>query len=324
MKVIRAIGDNIVNRKDNIIAVTLRFSDRCNYKCSYCTYHDNSLPFESLDYYFNYVDQVFNNLKHKDEIHVYIHGGEPTIIPNFKKIIQHILSYKNVENIIIQTNTSQPLSYFKDFVELNSKVDFSCSYQHHMNSDFEIYYQKVKYLRDNNLLYVINLSLEDNNIPEICEIIKRINVEFNEHVLYNYIKFKNNVYEQYKSVWYILEEVHITDKEYAVEVFFDNASSKRYLDYNTLRQDGYTSYKYFTCTAGNKNLVIQPNGDVFYCLSDEMFGKPTCNIFTNNQINEISQKNIICMFNKCVCELWLEKKSLFYKKEVFNDNTNQL
>lgn len=311
--IVHAIGDNVVNRFDNSIGVTLRFSDRCNYKCEYCNYHDNSLPFYSYSHSIKLVDNLMESLKTKNKIFVYIHGGEPTIIPKFKEIIDYILTFNNVHDIIIQTNCSKDKEYFNQFIGYE-KVSFAISYQHHMNrnKEFLLYQEKAEFLIENNLLYHINFSLENMYIDEIVNIIKHLHKvhDFDGKIIYNYIDVHP---KEYIEIHNIINAVYFDDKEYAMKITFDDDSVKQYDDYNALRKDGYNKYKRYTCTAGNKNLVIQPNGDIYYCLSHEATGKPIGNLITDNTVEKIiSRKMIICNFDDCSCELWLEKCNLSY------------
>jgi len=316
-KVIKAIGDNTVNNGNNI-SLTFRFSDRCNYKCEYCTYHDNTEPFETLEYYINYVNKVLNLLDFKDRIDIYIHGGEPTIIPDFDIIIKEMVKHKNVKDIIIQTNLSQPISYFEKFINIDDIVTFSCSYQHHMNlnKNFESeYFNKVLFLIKHKLFYIINLSLEGNYVDDIQNIIKFIDSHevIRGKIIYNYIDIYENLSEEYIGVKNIIDNSYFDDKEYAVEVFFGDNTSTKYKNYNNLRQDGYNKYKNFKCTAGNKNLILQPNGDVYYCLSHHHYKptKPICNIFKDEKLFKIvNSKYCLCTFPTCVCEIWLEKSKI--------------
>jgi len=311
MKITHVIGDHVVNRFDNSISVTLRFSERCNYTCEYCHYHDNSIPFYDHQHHIQLIDNLFTILKNKSKIFVYLHGGEPTIIPHFEKLIDHILSYDNVHEIIIQTNCSKNIDWFKQFIGYE-KITFAISYQHHMNRSkpFQHFKEKALFLFENNLLYQINFSLENMFVDEIISIIKNLN-EFDGYLIYNYI---NTNPELYKEVHDIIEKTHFEDKEYAVKLTFDNNEVITYDNYNNIRVDGHDKFKNYTCTAGNKNLVIQPNGDVYYCLSHEHAGNPICNMIDDPEtLNVVVNRNIIlCNFNKCVCELWLEKKKLGY------------
>lgn len=313
-KVTRAFGYNLVNFNDKAIGLTIRFSNRCNYSCDYCHYHDNSEPFQSEEYYINYINLILKEMKEKEEVRIYVHGGEPTIVPGFINIVKEMLKYKNVKDIIVQTNTSLPISYFNKFVEIyDNRLNFSCSYQHHMNTDFDKYYEKIQLLLKHNLLYLVNVSLESSNSKDIQKKIKifNSNEKLYGKIIYNFIEWDNNNFEKYDDVKDIIEKSFFEDKEYAVEIFFNDGSSEKFINYNELRLAGYNRFKNYTCTAGNKNLVFQPNGDVFYCLSHEAAGNPCSNIFTNNKINEIINRNVIlCRFSKCDCELWLEKKKL--------------
>lgn len=308
-KVTQAIGDS----KSNVpkaIGVTFRFANNCNQTCSYCQYKDNAEGIKETEHYINMVDEVLGELGDKESIYVYIHGGEPTLLP-LLSIVHHIQSYRNVKDIIVNTNSSRPIEYYEQFTDLLN-FSFALSYQHHQrrNEDFKVFYDKAGYLLCQGLLNHVNFSLEPDNIDEIIPIVQELGNDILTHkVIYNYINVDPVLYASVKEI----VDAHTFDyKAFCMEVYTADGYVRTFKNYNALRQAGFNRFKFFKCTAGGKNIVIEPDGSIYYCLSHQSAGKPKGSIYTEGDVKEItSTESIFCMWDICQCELWLEKVRVF-------------
>ena len=308
---------------DDKINVTIRLSNRCNFTCKYCTYHDNTVPFSSFDYYIKLLEKVLDSLIiNKKEIKLYFHGGEPTIIPNFFELIQHIVNkYNQIKIIIVQTNGSQSKEWYNKFTSINdNKILFSFSYQNHMNKNFDNYYEKILSLKINKLLLGFIIMMENENQNEIINVIKKINNDSDLKKMRIEYTFVDNKYDKaYDSIKYLIYEEDNTDqKDNMLFVEYKDGTKENIKNFTKIKTDGNVNFENFLCSAGNKNLVIRENGDVYYCFSHDNSNIPAFNIFENNKIHEImKQKYILCTHKNCSCELWLEKKSIYkFKQEM--------
>lgn len=309
-KKIMRVRDNQFDQ--NTLEIVIRLSERCNYSCTYCNSHNNTEQFHDYTYIIDYLDRILSECSDR-KIVLYFHGGEPTIVPKFKEILFFIYEkYKNV-HMDIQTNTSQSLNWFKQLIPIKDNIQFLASYQHHQNKDHEKYIEKLEFLLDNGMLGESSFMLEQTNTSEIIEVIKKLqnNDKLCDFIDYNYVNHEYN--PAYKEVEdYMLDmsrrSVQIVDVEY-------NDGSEELLPINeiTNQQNNFNLYK---CTAGHNRIIVDINGDVFYCVSHKAKGsKPVCNIYKENKIKEIiSKKYIYCTYGVCSCELWLEKVHRDYGK----------
>ena len=82
----KEIGTNY----SRILSVTLRLTKKCNFSCNYCMEYDNNfenISYELLkDFLINFI-KLIKETSHYDKIFWYIHGGEPTMYPNFFNLL---------------------------------------------------------------------------------------------------------------------------------------------------------------------------------------------------------------------------------------------
>ena len=149
MKYFKRYNDPQKN-EGNDISIKIRLTNRCNFKCHYCTYRNNSeefLKWDHLEKILNFIDSL-----NKDYFYIYLHGGEPTIHPDFIRFIQainNILTKKKI-NYFIYFDTNFTMK-FEDFQILLSGIDTSkfkinCTYHidQYLNSeDFLSKYLKL-------------------------------------------------------------------------------------------------------------------------------------------------------------------------------------
>ena len=122
----------------------------CNLNCPYCyarkEYQTRKEYKDSLLLVFTKpkCDRVLSQLKCiKNDIHVGLLGGEPTLNPNLNYIIQSLDSFNNVKKIKLVTNGTRLLSdlFLSDKLEIN----FSC---HPSQGNFDSIYKNVILLKN--------------------------------------------------------------------------------------------------------------------------------------------------------------------------------
>ena len=207
-------------------SVIISLSYKCNQSCVYCDWHRDE-EFREYEYYIKLMETIINSVKKK--VVFYIHGGEPTIIPDLYKMVKY-LSLKYNTSFNIQTNTSKSLSWFNQFKDLSNNVIFTCSYQHHQNkTSFDLYLEKVEWLYHNDLLHAVDFILEPMDEIGVIENIKKINNScLSSKTLYTYVDMIVN--DKYDDVLDIIDNSGKDLKVVCVE--YKDGTIKQY--YNTL------------------------------------------------------------------------------------------
>ncbi|NDK07656.1 radical SAM protein [Candidatus Gracilibacteria bacterium] len=173
---IDAIHDNI-----DSIEVVLRINMMCNQKCIFCFVDINSTNFFSFEDVKNQIielKKIYNGKK----IEFVITGGEPTINPDFIKIIEYL--YNNGDYIRVQTNAVYfgNKSNFNKIIKYLDKIDFFISF-HSSNEKIYNYITQTSGQFDLAVLGIKNL-LKYNKV-EINIVLNSLNINF----LGNYFKF---------------------------------------------------------------------------------------------------------------------------------------
>jgi organic radical activating enzyme len=308
MSVERIVEFEGVDRSDTL-DITIRLSDRCNFTCNYCSYYDNTEKFFSKQHMIRLFESILDEVPDRD-IMFYLHGGEPTIVPKLQDILVHVLTKYNKQKISfeIQTNTSQHIKWFKKLIPYNECIKFVCSYQHHQNKSFQTWLDKVLFLEDNNMLHCIDFMLEHEHEDEVIDCLQSILDSHSNIIKYislHYINYTIN--DKYTGI-----STHFNKPTDIYKITYNNGKVDL-VEKNKIHSNNLDEFKFFKCEAGRKNLVVDVNGDVWYCLGHKGFGrainktKPQFNIFKNNMIQSITSKDCICLWSKCYCELWLKK-----------------
>jgi sulfatase maturation enzyme AslB (radical SAM superfamily) len=289
--------------KEGCIDVTISFSDKCNYECSYCSEYNNSVKFNSFEYMEKLLHSVCEDLIDK-KVTFYIFGGEPTIIPRFDKLIKGALKkYKNIE-FEIQTNTSRKITFFEKFKDLGGRVKFNCSLQYHQTKNIDDYFNVVEFLNDNDLIHQVDLMLERENSDKIIRAYHTlVDMGLASILKLNFVDFKYN--PRYSELF---DQPPNNNKEDIFEITFNDKKKILYSE-NQLRKNGLDNFSLMNCRAGSRNLVIDKNGDIFYCKTHRGKDKASGNVFVENAIRDIISKEwVLCTFGKCFCEIYLEKQ----------------
>ena len=115
----------------NMMAVDWYIGKRCNFSCSYCAdfIHDNysdHLPFEKMKIFVDRLNEVYGK-----NIHWSLTGGEPTLNPDFLKLLEYLQDKKH--DISICTNGSRSLNYLLKMYELSDHIILSLHFEHIFN-----------------------------------------------------------------------------------------------------------------------------------------------------------------------------------------------
>ncbi len=124
----------------NMMTVDWYLGKRCNFSCSYCAdfIHDNysdHLPFEKMKIFVDRLTEVYGK-----GIHWSLTGGEPTINPDFLRLLEYLQDKKH--DISICTNGSRSIDYLLQMYELADHVILSLHFEH-ISKRLDEYTEKV-------------------------------------------------------------------------------------------------------------------------------------------------------------------------------------
>ena len=233
----------------NTLDVVMRLSNRCNFSCNYCPYYNNTEKFHSVDHMKKLFASILDETPDRD-VMFYLHGGEPTIVPNLQQILHDIIARYAERNITfeIQTNTSQHIKWFEKLKPLKNKIKFVCSYQHHQNKSFDKWFAKVEFLHSVGLLHQIDFMLERDDTNTIKTHLRTIksNKNLSEITTLHYIDYEVN--DDYSDVIDMFKR----DDLNTYRVKYRDGSTET-VEKNEVHARGLDSFKLFRCAAGKTN-----------------------------------------------------------------------
>lgn len=112
----------------NTMMIDWYIGKRCNFSCSYCAdfIHDNysaHVPFEKMKIF---VDKIVE--RYGTNIMWSLTGGEPTLNPDFIKLLEYLQDKKH--HISVCTNASRSMDYLIQMYELVDNVTYSMHFEH--------------------------------------------------------------------------------------------------------------------------------------------------------------------------------------------------
>ena len=130
---------------------------RCNFCCSYCAdfIHDNysaHVPFEKMKIF---VDKMVYH--YGSNIHWSLTGGEPTLNPDFLKLLEYLQDKKY--HIAVCTNGSRSIDYILEMYKWVDNITFSFHFEH-ISSKLDEYVDKALKMEQWRIKWNQNIPLD--------------------------------------------------------------------------------------------------------------------------------------------------------------------
>jgi MoaA/NifB/PqqE/SkfB family radical SAM enzyme len=171
---------------EEIFSITWMLSKRCNYDCMYCStdWHDSSSKFDSLDDMKSYWLTIYEKTKNKNlKYKISFTGGELTGNKYFLPFVQWLReNYRlNINSIILSTNGSATLSYYKKLFKVIDNISFSFHSEHANEQKFFDMVVNLKLSLDSNNFLHVNIMNEywnENRIPLYKNILDKYDISY--------------------------------------------------------------------------------------------------------------------------------------------------
>jgi len=292
---------------------------KCNFKCDYCDVYDNKIePWstkEKIIEFLNYFGTIRN---HK----VLLYGGEPTLDPDFFKIV------KNIEDDIrLFTNLSQPIDFLIRLADIRKDITVSVSY-HLQKADYHDILRKITFLCEHHFKKVRLKIMADSRFKDesinLYNTFKTLDVFDNFEIYIDLVmpNSQGNLGAEWSKddlEWFLPIQDH---KTLRLKYLEDGIVKTKDVSWNEMRTTMLDSNNYYRCGAGGKNLLyIDSNSDVLPCKSHLT---PLFNLVEDNfrdNLDKISNDGIICSHMGFCCETDFPKK-LVCKRRVSKQRKN--
>lgn len=278
--------------------VTLFIHNVCNYNCSYCSdFHRDGSQRWPTDWapYIKLIEELKERNKY---LYVEVLGGEPTVWPKFQDFVDTISS----DNVFVEysTNASRTLRYWEKFRSQRAFVFLSWHYE---EADDDHFY-KVAEIMQHKASVSIPLMILPNNFERakvLFERLKGLKVEITPKFVRKsihgteYFKYTDEQREWITSNNYFNMKDFGLDWTFPRNLHFDGEpmAFMKVLDKELHR------FKGFTCTAGMKRLMVEPDGNILRCT--KRVGGSLGNLLTGEYT--LPDKPIVCDYTACPCKL---------------------
>jgi MoaA/NifB/PqqE/SkfB family radical SAM enzyme len=236
------------------IKIEWNLGKRCNYDCSYCpaSIHDNSSPHTDIEILKATVDKLMTLGK---PIRLSFTGGEPTVHPKFKELIQYC-NHVGVSWISVTTNGTLPYEFY---ASLNvDQLVFSI----HLEYDWKRVFNTLESITDSTKIKVIAQIMAHHDhmdavlqlrakclLAEIPSTVRRIRWTEGDHNLFDDMRYHPAHLTWIKEQDATVQGNCVIDDE---QIIHANDVIKLHLN----------KYKDWTCNAGIESLMINWDGDV--------------------------------------------------------------
>ena len=277
--------------------VTLFIHNVCNYSCSYCSDYHRDGSFRWPNDWTKYLEFI-NELKKRNKyLYIEVLGGEPTVWPKFQDFIDAISD----DNVFIEyaTNASRTLNYWKKFREQNTFV-FLSWHNEECNDDHFI---EVAKIMQHKASVSIPLMVAPGTFLRAKKIFNRLS-ELNVEVTPKFVRktIHGTKYFDYNVVQrnWITNAYHNKMKPFGIDWKFPHTIrvDGKEMKFMKILDKGLHKFKGYTCTAGLKRFMVEPDGNILRCT--KRVGGSLGNINTEYTLPD---DPIVCTYEACPCKL---------------------
>jgi MoaA/NifB/PqqE/SkfB family radical SAM enzyme len=288
----------------------------CNYECDYCDiFHDEQIQDWSLK---QSIIDFFNYWGTQKKQKVLLYGGEPTLDPDFPKIIEGLNDY-----VRIFTNLSQGLAYWKELLQIRQDMTISISLHIHKCQP-DVLMEKVKFLVEETDAKVRVKIMADSRYKEesirLYKVFKNL-YKTERYECYIDLVFPNSegdIGAQWKDKdmdWFLdfqdFQTLYLKYKENGIV-------KERETSWNEMRATMLPSNHYYYCMAGSNTIFVDSNGDVYPCKSHKEV--PMFNV-QDDYKSCTAPEGMVCNYMGFCCETEIPKK-LVCRRRVGEDSKN--
>lgn len=295
----------------DLIKLNWQLTHACNYKCSYCFNRGTKIERINEDIIPNALNNAFVNISRLSgyKIKITLTGGEPTIHPDYLKILSWL--NENIKNskVITITNLSRDVDFYREVVgtvKEKDRVLYVASY-HFEQAEMNSFVRNAWILCENNVKISISILALPEYMRQVKELFSKLSEVENENLV---IKLKlirrgNLIDERYTEsdlLWinHILRKQN--KKDIFIDIITDDTIERFYCNGNELIEREMNRFKGFLCYAGVKMAAIDPQGNISpaVCFRGKKLPYEQKNIFREGT-DILSTHPVICPFDYCSC-----------------------
>jgi len=277
------------------IKIEWNLGKRCNYDCSYCpaSIHDNTSPHTDIEILKATVDKLMTLGK---SIRLSFTGGEPTVHPKFREIVQYC-KHIGISWISVTTNGTLPYEFYASL-----PVD-QYVFSIHLEYDWLRVVNTVKKVNSQtNISTIAQIMALHTMMDQVIQIrtimlqeqipstVRRIRWTEGDHNLFDDMRYHPDDYK-----W--IKEQEATVKENTVIFLKEEPGVPKYIHANDVIKLHLNKYKGWNCRAGIESLMINWDGDVHRATC--RVGGRLGNIYEGTFV--VPSESVVCDRDFCTC-----------------------
>lgn len=288
----------ITNENLDCCILTLFVHNVCNYKCSYCNDYHRDGSYRWSDDWSPYVNLIDQLKQRNQNLYIEVLGGEPTVWPRFQEFVDTISD----DQVFVEyaTNASRTLRYWEQFKTQRAFVFLSW---HHEFADDDHFF-KVAEIMQHKASVSVPLMIVPENFERARQLYERLSTlsiectpKFTRTSINgtSYFEYTDEQKQWIQTTHYNKMKPFGIDWEIPRNLHFDGKKIK-FMD---VLDQGLHKFKGYTCTAGIKRLMVEPNGNIKRCTKN--VGGSLGNILTGSYT--LPDDPIVCDYAACPCKL---------------------
>jgi len=271
------------------IKVEWNLGKRCNYDCSYCpaSIHDNSSPHTDIEILKGAVDNLVLLGK---PIRLSFTGGEPTVHPKFKELIQYC-KHVGVSWISVTTNGTLPYEFYQSL-----NVD-QYVFSLHLEYDWQRVYSTLSKLKeDSKVRLIAQIMCHHDHMPSAYTLFARCLTDQISCTLRR-IRWTEGDHDLFDDMRYHPDDLKWIKKQESTVQGNTVIDDTTIIHANDVIKLHLNKYKGWTCNAGIESLMINWDGDVHRATC--RVGGSLGNIYEGTFV--VPSEPVVCDRNFCTC-----------------------
>jgi MoaA/NifB/PqqE/SkfB family radical SAM enzyme len=274
------------------IKIEWNLGKRCNYDCSYCpsSIHDNSSSHTNIAVLKATVDKLMTLGK---PIRLSFTGGEPTVHPKFRELVQYC-KHVGIKWISVTTNGTLPVEFYES-LPVDQYV-FSIHFQYDWmkvvttlreiaeHTNIKVIGQIMAHHDMMTDVMIVRTALNNDQIPNT---VRRIRWTEGDHNIFDDMRYHPDDYK-----WIIEQEATVSPN--TVIIYKDKEELLHANDIIKLHKNKYKDWK---CNIGIESLMINWDGEVHRATC--RVGGSLGNIYENTF--NIPKDPVSCTRDFCTC-----------------------
>lgn len=277
----------------NSIKVEWNLGKRCNYDCSYCpsSIHDNTSSHTDIEILKEAVDKLVSLGK---PIRLSFTGGEPTVHPKFKELIQYC-KHVGVSWISVTTNGTLPYEFYASL-----PVD-QYVFSIHFEYDWQRVSKTLRKLADLTKIALIGQIMAHHDYMHMVMLVRTILNNEGVPSTVRRIRWTEGDHDLFDDLRYNPDDLAwIKEQEATVPgncVIDKGTIGEQVIHANDVIKLHLNKYKDWTCNAGIESLMINWDGDVHRATC--RVGGSLGNIYQRTFMQPVEP--VACDRNFCTC-----------------------